>query len=575
MANPNVQSENAQIYGQDFAITNSPSSVYTDDSCTSQVDLAAVPVPLFQAVDSSPTAAITPFPSSLEKLPPPSELATVKGKHSQQSLELEQSTAPALISTNSAIPPSLRSDYGANCAYLTTSDGRLSPVLESTIERQSSHRTTESGPSATFNLDLSYQGTSPIRQSNLTDTFTSSEDLKRLSPPSFDSTITDDPFLHITNSSHTATFTSYRDPKPTSVQSIEFVTLIETWQEAVDLYNNLKVKESLKLHRRLLRDITEETSINYVFHSLAPPLWFNLGIIKSALGDPLDAAGAFQECIKLDPTFLLARYALGIAYFKLRHFKLSEEAFHDVLSAMVSPTRIVEQEVAWNAELNDFSFFMRNARNGRTSSSTPSTPNSPRGSGLLQRARSFILERRHVEWNARAARNERGKPKKQGQQHELDTTILNDIPEDALFTPPPLTPERLLAPLPPSPPLAHRDLSPTSPPFPALSSTSPTTPTTTIILRGARTTPLPATPTQRRARRTETVLPHHQPGEWQPHVPMRSVTGEVMEWYFRVEMDEDENENENENEGEGEGEMYGMEESGGMVLARTFGDRPM
>ena len=54
-------------------------------------------------------------------------------------------------------------------------------------------------------------------------------------------------------------------------------------------------------------------------------------------------------------------------------------------------------------------------------------------------------------------------------------------------------------------------------------------PSTAPLVAGSGFSPVASKP---RAR-TDAVAPYHQPGEWVPHDPTRSVTGEILDLYFR------------------------------------------
>ncbi|KAI4123639.1 MAG: hypothetical protein LQ347_006074, partial [Umbilicaria vellea] len=107
------------------------------------------------------------------------------------------------------------------------------------------------------------------------------------------------------------------------------------WFHALHLFHNLDWESSLRWFKRLLHSVplTDKRFVN-AYPRVVLKLHYNIGMLQAMMGEHYIASEEFSQCTKLDESFALAWYALGLAAFKLGDFRMAEKLFKECLKVM-------------------------------------------------------------------------------------------------------------------------------------------------------------------------------------------------------------------------------------------------
>ncbi|KAI9761773.1 MAG: hypothetical protein M1835_008117 [Candelina submexicana] len=175
---------------------------------------------------------------------------------------------------------------------------------------------------------------------------------------------------------------------PATYISLNLTEALDLWSHAVLLFHAYEWEQAVTAHRRLIKRC--ESTIPLA------RLWFNVGVIRSHLGEYFLASEAFIKAVKIRKDLAIGWFCLGMAVFQLGDFRKAKRPFQRCLSLFGEATTSIDY----------------------------------RPMGL-----DFILEKTKVEWNARQTFFEKNH-KQMKAPLPLDTHLsLNRLPAGKVFQP--------------------------------------------------------------------------------------------------------------------------------------------
>ncbi|KAI9720893.1 MAG: hypothetical protein M1812_002732 [Candelaria pacifica] len=188
-------------------------------------------------------------------------------------------------------------------------------------------------------------------------------------------------------------FDDRRIPTPVNASPATCIPLnlaeaLDLWSHAVLLFHSYEWEQAVTAHRRLIKRCENTVPL--------ARLWFNVGVIRSHLGEYFLASEAFTKAVKIRKTLAIGWYCLGMAIFQLGDFRKAKRPFQRCLSLFDEGVTTIDY----------------------------------RSLGL-----DFILEKTRVEWNERQTFFEKAH-KQMRAPMPLDTHLsLNRLPAGKIFAP--------------------------------------------------------------------------------------------------------------------------------------------
>ncbi|KAI9703733.1 MAG: hypothetical protein M1836_007503 [Candelina mexicana] len=175
---------------------------------------------------------------------------------------------------------------------------------------------------------------------------------------------------------------------PATYISLNLTEALDLWSHAVLLFHSYEWEQAVTAHRRLIKRCENIIPL--------ARLWFNVGVIRSHLGEYFLASEAFIKAVKVRKDLAIGWFCLGMAVFQLGDFRKAKRPFQRCLSLFGEATTSIDY----------------------------------RRMGL-----DFVLEKTRVEWNARQTFFEKNH-KQMKAPMPLDTHLsLNRLPAGKVFQP--------------------------------------------------------------------------------------------------------------------------------------------
>ncbi len=174
-----------------------------------------------------------------------------------------------------------------------------------------------------------------------------------------------------TDNSNVVRFNDRHVPTPVNASPATYVSLnlpeaLDLWSHAVLLFRSYEWEQAVTAHRRLIKRCENIVPL--------ARLWFNVGVIRSHLGEYFLASEAFTKAVKIRSNLAIGWYCLGMAIFQLGDFRKAKRPFQRCLNLFDEGTTSInyrplgldfvleKTRVEWNVRQN---FFEKNHKQMR------------------------------------------------------------------------------------------------------------------------------------------------------------------------------------------------------------------